>query len=313
MDTSFNFISDKVRPVKVLVVSGFLGAGKTTFIRKLISSIPERICVLENEFGESEIDRTLLKNAGLEVWELNDGCICCSMQGSLINSVMSIVTSINPDMLIIEASGVALLSNIIKSLKEIEHSRIELCAPLVVVDAESVTSLRFKEDKTFINQINSASLIIVSKTESLQDGDYDIVRKEINRINPRADVFMKDNEDFNSSSILHKLINKITFSEQHQTTKVTDKWESICSKNVKFSSIAELITFMQLIVNGYYGDIARAKGFVNVEGLCFKLDVVNHKYSIEQYTHWSEERIVFIGKDLAGIKDKFVKLISDPV
>ena len=118
--------------MKILVISGFLGAGKTTFIRELVRRNAGEIAVFENEYGSVGVDGAVLKNSAetgqVNIWEMAEGCICCSMKGDFTASVLTIANTVDPDYLVIEPTGVGMLSNVTESLKRIAYERIQISA-----------------------------------------------------------------------------------------------------------------------------------------------------------------------------------------
>ena len=117
--------------MKILVVSGFLGAGKTTFIRTLAERTKKDFAVMENEYGAVNVDGDLLEQTkDLNIWELTEGCICCSMQNDFATSIQTIANTVDPEYLIVEPTGVGMLSKIIENIQKIEYERITLLEPL---------------------------------------------------------------------------------------------------------------------------------------------------------------------------------------
>ena len=127
--------------MKILIVSGFLGAGKTTFIKALAKHTGKEFAILENEYGAAGIDKdrleTELASGTVNIWEMTEGCICCSAKGDFALSVLSIANAVDPEYLVIEPTGVGKLGNIVENLKQIEYDRITLLAPVTVVDIHS--------------------------------------------------------------------------------------------------------------------------------------------------------------------------------
>lgn len=124
--------------MKVLIVSGFLGAGKTTFIREMSRKTSLDFVVMENEYGEVGIDADLLDNdRQMDIWELTEGCICCSMKSDFASSVLTIANTLDPEYLIVEPTGVGVLSNVIRNLQQIQYQRITLLSPVTILDARN--------------------------------------------------------------------------------------------------------------------------------------------------------------------------------
>ena len=155
--------------MKVLVVSGFLGAGKTTFIKTMAQCSGQDFCILENEYGEVDVDTALLKEEteNINVWEMTEGCICCSMKQSFASSLLTISGALDPEYLIVEATGVGLLSNILANISQIEYDRIVLLRPVTIVDAGTYFYYQNKFDTTFQDQIQAAGTILLSKGEHM--------------------------------------------------------------------------------------------------------------------------------------------------
>ena len=156
---------------KIDIFSGFLGAGKTTLIKKLIQEAykGERIVLIENEFGEIGIDGGFMKDAGIEVNEMNSGCICCSLVGDFGKALEKVLSEYAPDRILIEPSGVGKLSDVIKAVKNIEAKEAELNAFTTVVDANKCKMYMKNFGEFFNDQIENASSIILSHTDSASD------------------------------------------------------------------------------------------------------------------------------------------------
>lgn len=116
--------------MKILIVSGFLGAGKTTFIKEMSRKLDRDFVVMENEYGETNMDETFLQdNEKLNIWEMTEGCICCTMKADFASSVLTIANTLDPEYLIVEPTGVGMLSNVIQNIRQIEYERITLASP----------------------------------------------------------------------------------------------------------------------------------------------------------------------------------------
>ena len=161
---------------KIDIISGFLGAGKTTLIQKLIKEVyaGKKVVLVENEFGEIGIDGGFLKDAGIVVNEINSGCICCTLQGDFRNALQEVVKKYNPDHIIIEPSGVGKLSDILAVVKDVEG--LELNSYSTVVDAKrcEIYHKNFKE--FFDDQISTAACVILSRTQLV---DEETLQKDI--------------------------------------------------------------------------------------------------------------------------------------
>ncbi len=153
---------------KIDIISGFLGAGKTTFIKKLLEEAiaGEKVVLIENEFGEIGIDGSLMQNSGIEVREMNSGCICCSLVGDFGKSLAEVLTTYAPDRVIIEPSGVGKLSDVMKAVCDVAGDMdVELNGSVNVVDAQKCRMYMKNFGEFFNNQIESAGTIILSRTD----------------------------------------------------------------------------------------------------------------------------------------------------
>ena len=175
--------------IKIDVISGFLGAGKTTLIKKLFESRlkNEKVVLIENEFGEIGVDGAFLKDSGVEIKEINSGCICCSLVGDFSKSMKEIVEKFAPDRIIIEPSGVGKLSDIIKAIEKVEEPlKINIVA--TVVDGGKC-KMYFKNFGEFYDdQIKQANTVIVSKTDKLSEEKTLAAVELIKSLNPKATV-----------------------------------------------------------------------------------------------------------------------------
>ena len=157
---------------KVDIISGFLGAGKTTLISKLLKEAlkDEQVVLIENEFGEIGIDGGFLKDSGVEIREMNSGCICCSLVGDFGTSLKEVVDKYHPDRIIIEPSGVGKLSDVIKAVKDLHiENEIKLNSASTVADASKVKVYMKNFGEFFNNQIEHAGTIILSRTQNISD------------------------------------------------------------------------------------------------------------------------------------------------
>ncbi|MBQ2794154.1 MAG: GTP-binding protein [Clostridia bacterium] len=156
---------------KIDIFSGFLGAGKTTLIKKLISEayVGEKLVLIENEFGEIGIDGGFLRDAGIEITEMNSGCICCSLVGDFATALCKVLDELHPDRIIIEPSGVGKLSDVIKAVKGINRPDAELGSYTVVVDVNKCKMYMKNFGEFYNDQIKHASSIVLSHTGSTTD------------------------------------------------------------------------------------------------------------------------------------------------
>ena len=176
---------------RIDIVSGFLGAGKTTFIQRLLDEAfkTEKVVLIENEFGEIGIDGGFLKDAGIEIREMNQGCICCSLVGNFEKSLQEVVETYHPDRIIIEPSGVGKLSDIIGAVKAVSGNLdVELDAAVTIVDAQKAKLYSKNFGEFFNNQILYAGTVVLSRTDIAAEEKVDTAVKIVKEINPKAQV-----------------------------------------------------------------------------------------------------------------------------
>lgn len=191
--------------MKIDIISGFLGSGKTTLIKKLISEqlYKERVAIIENEYGEVGIDGALLRENDIQVEELVSGCICCSIANDFVKSIDSILKEYNPDRLIIEPSGVAKLSKVVSLIRAcdtIGSKRINIQA--VVVDIKNFDMYITNFGEFYTNQIVNARTVILSRTQNTSDQEFTHVVMAIRKINPRCSIITTPWERLSSQRIL---------------------------------------------------------------------------------------------------------------
>ena len=194
--------------MQILLISGFLGAGKTTFIKELTKRTDKRPVILENEYGANNLDSLELQKAAedsgkkeeLKVLEFMEGCVCCTMKDSFVNSVLTIFSSLSPEYLIIEPTGVGRLSSIIENLKPILGRVNYLLEPVVVLSPSNFRSNMKEWPELYADQIANAGKVVFSKCENTDDEELKAVTEEILKINPKAKVtdrhYSKMDEDW---------------------------------------------------------------------------------------------------------------------
>ncbi|MBE5979755.1 MAG: GTP-binding protein [Paenibacillaceae bacterium] len=176
---------------KIDIISGFLGAGKTTFIKKLLQEAVsgEQVILIENEFGEIGIDGGFLKDSGVEIREMNSGCICCSLVGDFGQSLKEVLTTYHPDRIIIEPSGVGKLSDVMKAVKDVAAEiQVTLNSAVTIVDAQKCKMYRKNFGEFFNNQIENAGTVVLSRTDIAPTEKVDLAVEIIRELNPKAAV-----------------------------------------------------------------------------------------------------------------------------
>ena len=189
---------------KIDVFSGFLGAGKTTLIKKLIKEAyaGEKVVLIENEFGEIGIDGTFLQDAGIEITEMNSGCICCSLVGDFSKALAKVFEEYNPDRVIIEPSGVGKLSDVIKAVKGVETESAKLNTYTTVVDAGKCKMYMKNFGEFFGDQIKHASAVVFSHTDVAKNHKIEEAVALVRENNPNAVIITAPLKDIDGKEIL---------------------------------------------------------------------------------------------------------------
>ena len=175
---------------KIDIYSGFLGAGKTTLIKKMISEgyQGEKLVLIENEFGEIGIDGGFLQEAGINITEMNSGCICCSLVGDFGRALEQVINEYHPDRIIIEPSGVGKLSDVIGAVEKVTCEDVVLGSTVAVVDANKVKIYMKNFGEFYNNQVETASCIVMSRTDSVPQKKLDAAVEMLREHNPNATV-----------------------------------------------------------------------------------------------------------------------------
>ena len=201
---------------KIDIFSGFLGAGKTTLIKKLIKEAysSERVVLIENEFGEIGIDGGFLKDAGIEITEMNSGCICCSLVGDFSKALSKVFEEYAPDRVIIEPSGVGKLSDVIKAVQGVETENARLNAYTTVVDAGKCKMYMKNFGEFFGDQIKNASAVVFSHTDVAKSHKIEEAVALVKEANPNAVVITAPLSDISGKEILSAIERSNTIEDE---------------------------------------------------------------------------------------------------
>ncbi|MBO5372648.1 MAG: GTP-binding protein [Lachnospiraceae bacterium] len=191
--------------IKIDIISGFLGAGKTTFIKKMIDEVykEEKLALIENEFGEVGIDGGFLKDSGVNITEMNSGCICCSLVGDFGENLKEVITTYHPDRIIIEPSGVGKLSDVMKSVVDVEKEQdVKINALVTVVNAKKASKQMKAFGEFFNNQIENATTIVLSRTQSATPEQLELCVKQMQELNEKAAIITTPWDEISGEQIL---------------------------------------------------------------------------------------------------------------
>lgn len=330
--------------MKILVVSGFLGAGKTTFIKELIRRTKKQPVILENEYGDNNLDSRSLSGGGaLEILEFMEGCVCCTKKDSFVNTVLSISAAMDPEYLVIEPTGVGKLGNILSSIRRIEYERISLLPSVLVLAPRSINSYLKEFPEIYTDQVKHASKIVFSKSENESPELLQRVTEQIRAINDKAEIvsthytamddawwnalFEGSEPDSDSDSDSVSGSGRIPGLEKTSMAAQSPEYrkrslgysladaaqnlaqpQQITLKNVGLATPAELIILLEDILRGRFGYIPRAKGVVRVGAEHLRFDLADGLYAIIGADEKSpESQCTFIGNhlDAKGLRTRF--------
>ncbi len=290
--------------MKILVISGFLGAGKTTFIKELAKRTQKDFAIMENEYGAVGVDGGILDEAasGMEkpinIWELTEGCICCSMKTDFASSILTIANTVDPEYLVVEPTGVGMLSKIIENIRKIQYERITLLRPVTILDGNMFERCMKEFNEICEDQIQAAGTIIVSKMENADEEELKNLEERLCQMNTDAEICTSHytNQDETWwNSLLEKELDQIRKEVKEETSS---DLESLGLTDIGLEHESQLLLFLQGIISGVFGDICRAKGYLKVGMAYLRFDVTDHTYSITGIEAMPDSRGVFIGKNI---------------
>ena len=329
---------------KVDFFSGFLGAGKTTFIKKLIDQVftGEKLVLIENEFGEIGIDGGFLKDAGIEITEMNSGCICCTLVGDFSKALQKVLAEYQPDRVIIEPSGVGKLSDIVRAIEDVKKdAEIEIDGRITVVDGKKAKLYLKNFGEFFEDQVKHASTIVVSRTQMMTDEKVEECIHMLRDENADAAIISTPWEQLSKDAIWHALehgaeIEGLLEEEHdhhhdheeccehdhhhhdheeccehdhhhhhHHADEVFTSW----GKETAHKYTEEELDFLvkALSETDSYGTILRSKGIVPMtDGTWKQFDLVPEEYEVRDGQADYTGRVCVIGTDLK--EDELLKL-----
>lgn len=301
--------------MQILLISGFLGAGKTTFIQAMAKATGRHFVIVENEFSEFSVDGPLLRADGadstkgdaadLEVRELSEGCICCSSKLDFSSTVITIANTLDPDYLLVEPSGVAFPSRILRNLKPILYERIGLLEPITILDGLHYRNERKEFPDYFTDQVYSARHLVVSKSESFSVQDFETVAKELKLAEdvhfPLTHYSQWSKEEW--LSLLTKAGEPI-IPEIPGTGEADESLENMGFQPFPCQSPDQLLYLLEELNSGKYGYIVRSKGYCQNGALWYRFDYVNGQFQIGGCEPMEDTRAVVIGRNLnrSGLK-----------
>lgn len=312
--------------MKILLISGFLGAGKTCFIKAMAKAVGRQFVIVENEFGEVGLDGPLLRSEqgspdgengvnqqDMRIWELSEGCICCSLNLDFSHSVLTIANTLDPDYLLVEPSGVALPGRVLENLRKISYERIQLLAPVTIIDGQHYAKSKKDFPEFFEDQITHTGTIVISKSEHFSSADFDRLRNELK---PAADVtFPQKHYSLWTEEEWWELLNREPvweddthralpvksqrrFAIRQKKRRAPEPMEQLSFSQLRFKHPAQLIHALECLMSPCCGRIVRCKGYFNCGPEAVRFDWVDGQYSLTGCPAMPDSRAVIIGKHL---------------
>lgn len=323
---------------KVDIISGFLGAGKTTFIKLLIENVfaGEKLVLIENEFGEIGIDGGFLKDAGIEITEMNSGCICCTLVGDFSKALRKVIEEYHPDRVLIEPSGVGKLSDVSKAIEHVKkEADIEIEGRITIVDGKKAKMYLKNFGEFFKNQVAYANTIVVSRTQMMEDHSIEECVKMLREENKEASIISTSWDKLSKEAIEHALSPDTQlegiFEEEkcpvcdhehhhegacgcghehhhhhhHHADEIFTSWGQETAHKYTEEELDFLLKALSETEG--YGTILRAKGIVEMENGSWKqFDLVPQEYEVRESAADYTGRLCVIGTDLK--EDELTKL-----
>lgn len=290
--------------IKVNLISGFLGAGKTTLIKKILGNVKEeKVIIIENEFGEVAIDGDLIKKEGFDVFELRSGCICCMMKQDFEDSLQKVIEEYKPDRIIIEPTGISSLSQLLDILeKDNFKDRININSVITVVDGTSYLEEKDAFGEFYIDQVKNAKTLIVSKTQIVDKSTLKEVKESLREFNKKAHIITLPFEKFNKEYILNFLDEDLLKDMEREPVEVVisteDGFESLGVKTNKIFGTKEMNEIISKLFTGEYGNVIRIKGFLKGKEEIIQINCTKKVHNIETVKGREELKICIIGQGL---------------
>ena len=306
----------QIKMTKITIFSGFLGAGKTTLIQKLIQEgyVGEKLVLIENEFGEIGIDGGFLQDAGVEITEMNSGCICCSLVGDFGKALEKVLEQYHPDRILIEPSGVGKLSDVIRAVQNIHAHDVELDGFTTVVDAKKCKMYQKNFGEFFNNQITYASCLILSHTAGLSQEKLDDCVRRLRTCNEKAPVVTTDWAELTGKQLVEAMTQKNTLDDElqellaeaaahdhhhhdHDADEVFTSWGLETNRTITKEKLESLL--QELAHSEKYGQVLRAKGMLpDADGTWYYFDLVPEETEIRTGAPIYTGKVCVIGSNL---------------
>lgn len=300
--------------IKIDIVSGFLGAGKTTFINRLLDyylAKGERPVYIVNEFGDTGLDAAIMANSGFQSIEMANGCICCTLKETVVQTFHEIIQSYSPTRIVFEPSGVFIFNNFLEMLQsETLRYRCRIGSVITIVDSMNYTSSRVRYGNFLYSQVKNASALVISKLEKSGTAADEMIC-DLKNINPTAFIYAKDWQSLDERAlrtiITHAVYDRTAAYKPIQPI-AHEKFQTLNLPLKEELTEIQLETFLTAYRSGALGDISRIKGFFKMNGGYKLLNIAQADISVEDYKGMGNQALTFIGRKLA--KEAIQKLFN---
>lgn len=297
--------------IKVDVISGFLGVGKTTLIKKLLNAYKnEKVILIENEFGEIGIDGDIVEKEGFDVVEITSGCICCITKKDFVNIFSKILKEYTPERVIIEPTGVSILSEIIGVLRRAEFAdRCDINSLITVIDGISYLQHRDVFGEFFEDQIINAGVLIISKSQMVDKNILSQTIESLKELNSKAPIIADNWNEMSEEDVktLLKLDLNVDFDDLFYTEYKPcsdNQFNTLGIKTKKKFTEDSLKEILEKLKEEEFGMVIRGKGFLKGTNWDLEFSYANEQYEIYQNKQKSTGKLCIIGK---GLNEKKIK------
>lgn len=282
--------------MRVSLLLGFLGAGKTTLLQQILERgvENERLAVIVNEFGTVGVDGDILTGRAIDTVELASGCICCSLKESMLDAIAELAETVEPDRLLVEASGVAQPEDLVAALTDPSLAGTVDLAPIVtLVDASRFRRMVSAMGPFYAAQVTHADIVVINKIDLVSPAELDAVRGEVATLNPRADILLAERCDIDQERLLtgpSPRISEVSLVRYHNhidmISIIVELNSTICRDDI-FADFAQL-----------QSTVYRAKGFGRIDGQSHLIQYASGKLELTPVEQRERHYLVFIGHDL---------------
>ncbi len=293
--------------MNITIVYGFLGSGKTTFLRSLIPKLSsdERVAVLVNEMGEVGIDGTVLESDEMNVQMLSNGCICCELRGDLLLALIELQKKFHPDRLVIEPTGLAAPKQLDEVFADPEIAKFATVDSMAtILDATRYEAAHKVFGSFFPDQIASASLVLINKSDLVDDAAIARARQFVKDLNPDGRIHVTTYCDIDPMLIFEHTgatssVHPVNGDDDHLVHGLEDSTRGMETLSIVPGPLPrlELEAFLDRLAAGEFGEVVRAKGFVATESGTVRMEYVMGQWDLHDFSG-TESRVEFVGKNV---------------